>query len=570
MKQNNDNCSTPPFKNLQYDSVSCYDAMGRDIKNATNLGTGIGIFDGKFNDMIGLRTFSPGDASVVITLDTVNKLILTSVQISASPGNGLSLLPDGLFSTSGGGGGGTVTSVDLTAGTGISVAGGPITTAGSITVINTAPDQVVSITGGTGISATGTYPNFTITNTAPSTVTPSALTKVDDTNVTLTLGGTPATALLQSVILTLGWTGTLADARIASATTWNNKVTSLTAGTGISITGTTTVPIVTNTLPDQTVVLTSGTGISITGTYPSFTITNSSPSSGGTVTSIGITGNNGISVASSPVTTSGNIVLGLGAITPTSVNGITLSGSGSLANSGTSSLTGFTGSGTSSGTNTGDITISDTSTINLSLTGQALSADAITQMSITSDASGLKLSGDASSPGNLYRYATDSSGTKGWSKIDRVLFAYSRATTATTNSTSNLIIHEITIPAGYLGANDSIEVVFEYSASGNAGTKTWQVRYGSTSGTLGTTYLDSGSVAASNNSGRYYQKITCKNSTSSQEGARLTSGYGTTTAAMITSSINTANASYIQIACQKSTGTDTVSVNNYEIYINRV
>lgn len=46
-----------------------------------------------------------------------------------------------------------------------------------------------------------------------STVTPAALTKTDDTNVTLTLGGTPATALLQATSLTLGWTGTLATGR---------------------------------------------------------------------------------------------------------------------------------------------------------------------------------------------------------------------------------------------------------------------------------------------------------------------------------------------------------------------
>lgn len=69
--------------------------------------------------------------------------------------------------------------------------------------------------------------------------------------------------------------------------TWSvGIVTSLSAGTGISIGGTSSIPIVTNTAPDQTVVLTAGTGISITGTYPSFTITNSSPSSGGTVTSV--------------------------------------------------------------------------------------------------------------------------------------------------------------------------------------------------------------------------------------------------------------------------------------------
>jgi hypothetical protein len=99
---------------------------------------------------------------------------------------------------------GTVTSVDLTASTGISVSGGPVTGSGSITVTNTAPDQTVVLTAGTGISTSGTYPSFTVTNTAP----------------------------------------------------------------------------------DQTVALTAGTGISTSGTYPNFTITNTAPSSGGTVTSV--------------------------------------------------------------------------------------------------------------------------------------------------------------------------------------------------------------------------------------------------------------------------------------------
>jgi hypothetical protein len=54
-------------------------------------------------------------------------------------------------------------------------------------------------------------------------VTPAALTKVDDTNVTLTLGGTPATALLQATSITVGWSGQLAVAR---------------GGTGLSALGT--------------------------------------------------------------------------------------------------------------------------------------------------------------------------------------------------------------------------------------------------------------------------------------------------------------------------------------------
>ena len=63
---------------------------------------------------------------------------------------------------------GTVTSVAASGGTGISVSGSPITTSGTLTITNTAPDQTVAIASGTGISVTGTYPSFTVTNASPS------------------------------------------------------------------------------------------------------------------------------------------------------------------------------------------------------------------------------------------------------------------------------------------------------------------------------------------------------------------------------------------------------------------
>ena len=43
-------------------------------------------------------------------------------------------------------------------------------TTGNITIVNTDPDQIVTISGGTGILTGGTYPNFTITNTLPDQV----------------------------------------------------------------------------------------------------------------------------------------------------------------------------------------------------------------------------------------------------------------------------------------------------------------------------------------------------------------------------------------------------------------
>ena len=95
-----------------------------------------------------------------------------------------------------------------------------------------------SITGATANSVTTNTHTHAITGFQP-TLTPAALTKSDDTNVTLTLGGTPSTALLQGVSLTLGWTGMLADGRIASAATWNAKQAGL-SGTGyVKISGTT-------------------------------------------------------------------------------------------------------------------------------------------------------------------------------------------------------------------------------------------------------------------------------------------------------------------------------------------
>jgi hypothetical protein len=61
-----------------------------------------------------------------------------------------------------------------------------------------------------------TVSSATIAPLATSIASPAALTSADDTHVTLTLGGTPATALLRATSLTMGWTGTLAAARLNS------------------------------------------------------------------------------------------------------------------------------------------------------------------------------------------------------------------------------------------------------------------------------------------------------------------------------------------------------------------
>lgn len=88
---------------------------------------------------------------------------------------------------------GTVTSVNLTAGTGVSVSGGPITASGSITVTNTAPDQVVSLTGSGATTVTGTYPNFTISSPTAGAGTVTSI-NVSGGTTGLTTSGGPVTS----------------------------------------------------------------------------------------------------------------------------------------------------------------------------------------------------------------------------------------------------------------------------------------------------------------------------------------------------------------------------------------
>ena len=125
----------------------------------------------------------------------------------------------------------------------------------------------------------------------------------------------------------------------------SNKQDNLTAGSGISIVGTT----INNTAPDQTVTLTEGDNVTITGTYPNFTIASNDVV--GAVSSV--SGGTGISVNS----TTGAVV-----VTNTITNNNQLTnGAGYTTNVG--DITGVTaGSGISGGGTSGTVTVSHADT----------------------------------------------------------------------------------------------------------------------------------------------------------------------------------------------------------------
>lgn len=103
-----------------------------------------------------------------------------------------------------------------------------------------------------GIAVSGQY--LSSNGAAPQWTAPAALTKSDDTNVTLTLGGSASTALLNAASLTLGWTGTLAVARggIGTGTAGITAFNNITGYTASGATGTTSTNLVFSTSPTLT------------------------------------------------------------------------------------------------------------------------------------------------------------------------------------------------------------------------------------------------------------------------------------------------------------------------------
>ena len=180
------------------------------------------------------------------------------------------------------------TARSLVAGTGISLANAD-GVLGNPTITNTAPDQTVVFTNGTGISVTGTYPSFTITNTSPDQI----VSLTAGTNITIT--GTYPNFTINS---TGGATG------VSSFSGGTTGLTPNTASTGaVTLGGTLAIA------NGGTGATTASTALSSLGAYPA-----SNPSgytsNVGTVTSVSGSGSvNGITL-SGTVTSTGSLLLG--------------------------------------------------------------------------------------------------------------------------------------------------------------------------------------------------------------------------------------------------------------------
>ena len=236
--------------------------------------------------------------------------------------------------------------------------------------------------------------------------------KIDQSNLVTSVNGQTGAVSLSTTNISEGTNQYFTDARARAA---------ISAGTGISYNSST--GVVTNAAPDQTVALTAGTGISTSGTYPNFTIANTAPdqtvvltgsgtttvtgtypnftiasadSNVGTVTSVGGTGTvNGISL-SGTVTSSGNLTLG-GTLSGVSLT-TQVSGTLPIANGGT-------------GQTTANAAFNALAPSQTSNSGKYLTTDG-TNSSWATIVSGASLSNDTTTATNLYPlFAAATSGT---------------------------------------------------------------------------------------------------------------------------------------------------------------
>ena len=259
---------------------------------------------------------------------------------------------------------GTVTSVAATAGTGISISGSPITTSGTLTVTNTAPDQTVVLTAGTGISTSGTYPNFTITNTAPSSG--GTVTSVSGTSPVVSSGGnTPAISMPAATTSVSGY---------LTSTDWNTFNGKQAAGTYVNSVSA-TAPITSSGGVTPTIAIPAAT-TSVNGYLTSTDWNTFNGKGSGTVTSVGGTGTvNGLTLTGT-VTSTGNLTLGgtldlssppaIGGTAPNSVKGTVIQATnGIVVNSNTVSASYTIPSG-SSAMSAGPMTVASGQSVTVS------------------------------------------------------------------------------------------------------------------------------------------------------------------------------------------------------------
>lgn len=150
--------------------------------------------------------------------------------------------------------------------------------------------------------------------------------------------------------------------------------------------------------------------------------------------------------------------------------------------------------------------------------------------------------------------------------IETVTVAQSGVAVASANSTAEQALATITIPANFMGVNGALYVTALWTLTNNANAKALRVRLGGLAGTEFQNLAGASLVTVS-----AAMRIQNRGSLSSQVGASVgMNAFGaTSTAAVVTGSLNTGVNQDLVLSVQKATGTDTATLEAYTVQVLR-
>ena len=164
--------------------------------------------------------------------------------------------------------------------------------------------------------------------------------------------------------------------------------------------------------------------------------------------------------------------------------------------------------------------------------------------------------------GNEWTAKSVATGAARWAHTTRTLAQSGAILTAPANDTNENTLVTVAVAAGAMGVNGMLRVTTLWSYTNSGNVKTKRVRLG------GTEFLAlANTTQASSANGKI---ITNRNSAAAQVSFNAASGgFGNSTGAVATGTVNTAVAQDLLITAQKATGTETISLESYTVELLR-
>ena len=136
-----------------------------------------------------------------------------------------------------------------------------------------------------------------------------------------------------------------------------------------------------------------------------------------------------------------------------------------------------------------------------------------------------------------------------------------------TGTTAETALANCTIPAGAIGTSGRLRITTQWTFTGSTNTKTPRVRFHTASGVLGTVYMVNAVATAAQVAAKCTGHIWNRAVANSQIGNAICGDLTGTSSVSVTSAIDTAAATFVNLTGQLALGTETLTLDAYTVEI---